>query len=246
MHALRWLGLLLVALSSAAAAATPGAAATDLWLSARISIDPQGQVTDLVWNNRTPLHKLIAENINAKVRAWEFVPATVGGRPAATQTGLVIHLRAEDQPDGAITVRVLGAKTGPMTVETPPPSYPMTAAAADVSAKVVVEVSVAADGSAVVHDMRFSGSGGKSYRKEFLAASQDALKAWSFYPEVVNGQSVPTVVTVPVMFCMEPSAWCSRQRRQDEMAKKEELPANFYMATESAVALKTDIQDAAL
>jgi hypothetical protein len=241
MSGSRWYGMLLAAACGMSMAAKPDTS-TDLWLQARITIDAEGRVTDLAWDARTKLHTLIAERVTPRVKTWEFIPAAVDGRPAVTQTGLLIHLRAEDRADGSATLRLVDTKTGPMGVRTQPPAYPIEAMRANVSAKVVVEVSVAANGKAVLHGMQVSPSG-KSYRKQFLAASEEALKAWSFYPEVVGGQSVPTIVTIPVMFCMEPSAWCARQREQDAVAKKDDLPSDLYVATKSAVALKTDVRE---
>ncbi|QSX78703.1 energy transducer TonB [Agrilutibacter solisilvae] len=244
MTVIRWVVLLLAAVCGASAAAE--SRPTDIWLLGSIGVDEQGGVTQLEWRDaRTPLHGLIAERITPRVRSWEFIPASIDGKPAPTQTGLAVHLQAQARADGSLDLRFVSARTGPMGLQTPPPGYPGDAARGGVSATVTVDVTVGADGTGSVKDMRFDGhqSRANGYRKSFFATSTQALKTWVFQPEIVGGRSVPTIVSVPIVFCLS-SACTEREVRKVSAVTQQEdaLPSHLYMADSSEVALKTKVQ----
>ena len=110
------------------------------------------------------------------------------------------------------------------------------------SRTVVVEASVASDGQPIVHELRYrANSGGKSHRKLILQAVEAGMKVWKFHPEIVTGQSLPTRLSVPVIFCLE-TAWCSaRQQEAKAFTRTASSPSTIHLAPSSAVALKTRI-----
>lgn len=229
-------------------AATAGAAKLpkthDLWLNADITIDEHGRMTSLAWQNAQPGRQLIAERITQRVQAWEFVPAMVDGQPMETRTGLVIGIHATEEADGSVAIQVTDAHTGPRTLSMAPPRYPADAVSGGVDGLVLVDLQVEPDGRPAILDMTFEGSFGKRrYRESFTKATENAVKAWTFQPEIVAGVAVRTRMQVPVDFCLEPSAWCARQRASRGIPDK---PANIPVALDSAVAFKTDVRAAAI
>jgi TonB family protein len=178
------------------------------------------------------------------VQAWEFVPAMVDGQPMETRTGLIIGIHATEKSDGSVTLQITDAHTGPRTLSMVPPRYPDDAVGAGVSGLVLVDLQVEPDGKPAILDMSFDGSSGKrNYRESFKNATENAVKAWTFQPEVVAGHAVRTRMQVPVTFCLEPDAWCARQK---SLKRVPDRPANIPVALDSAVTLKTDFRTAAI
>ena len=218
----------------------------DVWLRAGVEIDETGHVRDLRWEEHSKVHALIAERLEPVVRSWEFEPATAGGEPAPTQTGLLIRILADELADGSVAMRLADAHTGIMAVTyTPPPAYPMDAVRNGVEATVTVTVEVNADGSPVIREAAYENSDkGRAahYRKAFLASATEAVKQWKFRPELVAGHVVPgSAVRIPINYCLGSPDDCDRGRQASDDERK--LPAGLYLGDASAVALKTDIRD---
>jgi len=234
--------MVLAAVCCAAAAAPKQAEPIDVWLRAGVDIDAQGRVTDLQWQEQTRVHALMAERLSPIVREWEFEPATAQGQPVATQTGLLVHILADERDDGSVTLRLADARTGPMSIDQAPPTYPVEAAIRDISAVVKVTVEVDADGKPVIREMTFDSSSngrGSYYRKLFIKSATEAVERWTFRPEIVAGVAVREPVRIPIRYCMEGSKWCERMSADEDANRK--LPAGLNMADSSAVALKTEI-----
>src|SRR3546814_8747112 len=87
---------------------------------------------------QSEVHELIATRLAPIVRSWEFEPATADGQPAPTQTGLLIHILADELADGSVAMRLADARTGPTALTLAPPSYPMDAVRRGVEATVTV------------------------------------------------------------------------------------------------------------
>jgi TonB family protein len=211
----------------------------DLWLTADITIDASGRMTSLAWRDKTALHALAAERIENRVRAWEFEPAKVDGRPVDTRTGLSIHLVAMDHPSGGATLRFRGANTGPWSEALLAPKYPENAARGNAHALVTAVLDVGTDGKPTIVSLEVESSS-RNHGKAFEKASEAAIESWRFHPEVVAGQAVRTRVTVPITFCVEPSRWCQNMART---RGPNAPPAGEPIALDSAVVLKTDVAD---
>lgn len=244
MGKIRWSGLALALACVAGVPAKEAPRSVDVWLHGAIAVDAQGHVTALEWDEQPPLQALVAERVAPAVRRWEFVPATLDGKPADTRTGLFVHVQADAAGDGSLALRFLDARTGPMAVKMAPPRYPERAIHARANAEVRAEVVVAADGSAQVRELHYEGSD-SHYRKAFVASVADMMPNWTFRPELVAGHATRTPVTVPVLFCMEPSDWCRDQRAKPAVAGREGLPEDGYIGA-GALALRTPIEGQAI
>lgn len=244
---MRIMRLAIVALVAVCGIATAGSKqpeTIDVWLRAGLQIDATGHVQDVQWEEQSEVHALIAKRLVPIVRSWEFEPATADGQPAPTQTGLLIHILADELADGSLAMRLADAKTGPSALSLAPPAYPMDAVRGGAEATVTVTVEVKADGSPVVVETAYkSKSGSGSFRKAFLASALEAVKHWRFRPELVAGHVVPgSGVRIPIDYCLQiSSSSCNRDRKT--AAEKRKLPAGMYLGEASAVVLKTDIRE---
>jgi TonB family protein len=119
-------------------------------------------------------------------RALELVRAAI---PAATTTTIT--------PSGATTttgpVRVGGDIREPRRIHYVEPVYPPIARAAAVSGTVIIDATIAADGT--VRDMRVLRS-----VPLLEQAALDAVRMWQYSPTLLNGRPVEVVMTVTVTF----------------------------------------------
>ncbi len=231
---------LATALSLPAAGIAAPPATIDLHLSADVTVDVDGRIQSLQWTEQQGLQAAVAQRIEGAIRGWEFEPGKVNGKAAETRTALGVHVVASDTPDGRVLLRFAKAATGPRKTAMVPPRYPEAGVRAGVSAKVVMTVDVAADGSVTVAESRFEGSKGTRGRAAFLQATEKAVQAWTFRPETVGGHGVASRVEVPVTFCLSSSRWCEQQAESADARLA--VPSGTPVALDSAVALKTDIR----
>lgn len=244
MRIMRLAAVVLAAVCGIAMAGSKEPETFDVWLRAGLQIDETGRVQDLQWEEQSEVHALIAKRLVPVVRSWEFEPATVDGQPAPTQTGLLIHILADELADGSLAMRLADAKTGPSALSLAPPAYPMDAVRGGVEATVTVTVEVNADGSPVIVETAYeSESNAGFYRRAFLASATEAVKQWKFRPELVAGHVVPgSGVRIPIDYCLQTSSSsCNGNRKSAEAQRK--LPAGMYLGEASAVVLKTDIRE---
>src|SRR3546814_16581852 len=108
-------------------------------------MDETGHVQDLQWEEQSKVQAVIAERLAPVVRSWEFAPATADGQPATTQTGLMIHILADELADGSLAMRLADAQTGASAISLPQPAYRMDARRGGVEATVKGSVRVNAD-----------------------------------------------------------------------------------------------------
>src|SRR3546814_6065228 len=113
MRIMRLAAVVLAAVCGIATAGSKQPETFDVWLRAGLQIDESGHVQDLRWEEQSEVHELIATRLAPIVRSWEFEPATADGQPAPTQTGLLIHILADELADGSVAMRLADARTGP-------------------------------------------------------------------------------------------------------------------------------------
>ena len=191
-----------LAVACASSAAMPARDIPEnLWLSAVISVDASGHITALDWDTLPPLQAMIAQGLTDKVRAWEFVPATLNGQPTWTRTGLTVRVHTQQDAAQNLSVQVDRVITGAMAgYGTVPPEYPLDAMREGASARIETEVTIAADGKIDIKRMDYEGNN-QFYRKRFLSAAKQAMQRWTYHPEVVAGHAVPTPISIPMCWC---------------------------------------------
>ena len=230
----------LLAISAATTASAAGKPREfDLWLTAGITIDKDGQLTQLTWKDQRAGINLVTDRITPAIHRWVFVPGSVDGQPAETTSGLVVGLHATENADGSVALRFIRATTGPSLVPAKEPEYPRSAMMDSVSAEVMMSMTVHPDGTSTVQDIQFVGSNGSRDQKQFLEVVGKWAAAQTFEPEKVAGNAVQTHVRIPVEFCVDWSSWCSQRRASPA---SDTLPRNQPAAIDSAVAIKTDVR----
>ena len=128
------------------------------------------------------------------VRQWEYEPTIIDevAVPVITSVAVEFKLTAP-QP-----VRVGGAIKAPAQTKRVNPPYPPEAQAAGVQGVVIMEVTIGIDGK--VTDVRV-------LRPIPLLdqAAVEAVRQWEYAPTVVNGVTVPIVMTVTLNFALTPA-----------------------------------------
>ena len=206
---MRWLLLLALACAPGLQAETPALAPVDLFLVAKITIAPDGRISELAWLERDEGRLGVARTIEPTVLALEFVPGHVDGVPAVTETTLRTVLRATPVAGGNWELAIRWAATGARAERMGPPRYPADALVRGVEAEVSSDIEIDVDGRArVVAASVESSAAGQGLRRAFLGASEKAIAGWRFVPERVGGHPVAGRMRVPVSFCLDDGAWC--------------------------------------
>lgn len=122
--------------------------------------------------------------------------------PDAPPPRLVERAPAQEAPvdapafaDGEETATAADTTRAPVAVETPAPRYPSAALRRGDSGEVLLQVRVGADGNAQdVEVVRSSNS------RALDRAAVAAVRRWRFQPALREGQPVPGMVQVPIVF----------------------------------------------
>ena len=235
-----WMGCLALALSANARAATDS---FDVWLKADITIAADGSIESLAWEEQPAARQVVQTRIEPLVRRWEFIPGSVDGRHARTETYLNVQVLGVAQPDGTLTLTFGKATTGAQLGMLMPPRYPRDAAIGGVSAAVTAIVAIDATGAVTLESSEFHGT---RYRKQFVAAAESAVKGWSFELERVAGHPVPAKLSVPITFCagrrLQAAAGdCMKQAREMEASAAAHGPSDQAAPLTSVVQLVTQV-----
>ena len=214
----------------------------------RMSLDAEGRVTALV--AKGDHIEALRERTEQAIRMWEFVPGTVDGMPAATDTLLSVQaVLKPSADDGQYTVVLRDVRTGGHVVDgaTRAPRFPQSelrrmAARGVKFAQVAVEVGYDASGKAIALQVA---EGSRTQPEELVKAVIKALREWTYEPERVAGVGVPGTLVVPICFTLAQSP---TEARKLSNACRWTLPgSNAYvddgqsLALDSQVRLKTDV-----
>lgn len=139
------------------------------------------------------------------IRAWRFeapeqAPAVVRVRvrfATATRRASVAGIRAVSGFTPTPVLRVGGVVKPPAKIETVPPIYPQEAKDAGIHGVVVLEATIAEDGS--VRDVEVLRS-----IPELDGAAIDAVRQWRYQPTLLNGVAVPVTITTTINFTLAP------------------------------------------
>lgn len=220
---LQWMWLCIAVGGACAHAADQRTRIVDLRLVAKVTISPEGRITDLAWRLKKPGEQAIADAIEPHVRALEFEPALADGQPVVAETHLSVQLHLGQAQAGGWEAAILSASTGAIMERMGPPQYPAQALKQGVEAEVVSEVAYDEDGRPSVVDATVeSSAGGGAHRAAFVKAARNAILDWRFIPERAGGKALPGRMQVPLSFYLPAGGWCdartpgpARERRAD-------------------------------
>ncbi|MBS0462987.1 MAG: energy transducer TonB [Proteobacteria bacterium] len=208
----RGLGGLVLALI-ACGSALAGNGPIDFSRTARLSLDANGKVDSLVFDDTKPGFAKVDARLESAIRQWAFVPGSIDGKPMPTQTTLSVELRATPEGNGDYAINVLGATTGLAFQSVKPPEYPSIAMQRGCEGIITVRVDV--DGTGAPTQTWVESSDADCMKPHLEAAALTAAKQWRFNVETVGGHRMADQARVPVEFCLGIShGTCARWAKQ--------------------------------
>jgi len=180
-----------------------------------VQIAPDGHVSD--YRLQSTLAPEVAALVDRSVRAWQFEPIVVDGKPVVAKTAMHLHLNAEPQESrDSYLVRVAAIDFGEprRNAKGKAPRYPDEAAHARLGAKVLLSLRLD-DAGNVVDAQPYQTSldararsefEAEQWRKRFERASVAAAKSWHYdLTEMVNGKPIGTNAIVPIIYSISES-----------------------------------------
>jgi hypothetical protein len=201
LHAVLAIASLLGAGAFAAAASAPAAtpsedkAPGDLRASTGwdISLDVDGKVTRIEPDGR--IVAAVSDPLREAIRTWHFVPGMIAGKPAPTDTWLIVDVTLLPKGDDKYSIRIDDARTGAHIATTVPPHLSFSTIIHQKHGTAVVKVDYDAEGR-VTNTTPYEG--GPHVSPDFMRGVQQALRKWTFRPEVVGGRGLAGSSIVPV------------------------------------------------
>lgn len=135
----------------------------------------------------------VSRELESRIGSWIFEAAETNGAPASTTT----YLRVVATPREADGFDVVSATTGPAPQTLSQPEYPVRDQLAGMEGTVVLKLAVNADGrvaTAEVHDIVGNVS------RAMAGAARSSAMTWTFTPERIDGEPVPSTVLWPVCY----------------------------------------------
>jgi len=166
-----------------------------------VSLDAAGHVTRLEPSDKT-LADAVRLPLDKAIRSWQFIPGSVDGQPAATDTTLALDITLVPFGDDKFALRVDDARTGgDVTTKgiRVPPKYPATAIRHNRQGMVVLKVDYDPTGHVLAANPH---EGAPVVAAELTTSAARAVKRWMFSPEIVGGHALAGSVIVPICFEM--------------------------------------------
>jgi TonB family protein len=184
--------------ASGAAAASAESSPVFVDMTWSLGVDAGGRITRLATDDKQlpTLHGPLEKDI----RSWKISPGKVDGVPAATESKLHLLLRLDPQTDGNYHVNLAGASTGGGYGRQSAPKYPENAAAGRRQGLVVLKVDY--DEAGKVKDVG-PYAGAPQVDTAFVRSAINAVRQWTFEPEIVGGHPRRGSALVPVCFRMD-------------------------------------------
>ena len=158
-----------------------------------VTIGADGRVSDVRVTRSIPLLDTAAVEA---VRQWVYEPTVVNGRP----NPVIISVAVEFKLTAPQPIRVGGAIKPPTQTKRVAPPYPPEAQAAGVQGVVIMEATIGVDGK--VTDVRVLRS-----IPLLDQAAMDAARQFEYTPTVIDGVTVPVIMTVTINFTLtQPAA----------------------------------------
>lgn len=173
-----------------------------------IEIGPDGLVHD--YRLKSDLTPEVAEIVGNQVRAWEFEPVLVDGKPVIAKTMMRLQLSAAPTDDDRFVVQIKNASLGEpqRSGRNTPPKYPMNALDKGLGTKVILVLRLDADGKVVdvlPEQTSLTSAGSerdvKRFRTMIEQASIKSAKRLKFdMTEQIGGRPVGSTVRIPVTY----------------------------------------------
>ena len=183
------------------AMATEASAPVKVTLAWHLSLDAQGNITQM-----QPIGKSLAdpiaqvrERLAKAIEEWRFIPGSLDGKPAQTETQLVVNATLLAVDAQTLQIRVDDANTGSWVSKTRLPRYPKEAVIHHKTGQVVLKVDFDATGN-VIAAAPIPDS--PKVDKSLVDAAVKSVKGWSFKTEIVGGHGVAGTSIAPFCFTL--------------------------------------------
>lgn len=185
----------------------------------------------------------LAGNLEKQIRSWTYSPGNINGKPARTETNLLLTVEATPNVDGNYSLRIVNADTGASAAKggMTPPKYP--AQQMRLGHEAVLLLLVSYDASGNVTKVERPGEKIRGFAP-FEKASFEAAKKWRFEPEKIDGIGVPGQAIVPVKYCIHPYDCASLLKGSKEKEKlarevvKQTVPVGSLVAIHRELSTK--------
>jgi TonB family protein len=259
-RALRGCALLALASAGLAGAATNDTPPSELLVDADVRVAADGAVADYRLNG--VLDHALADRVEHEVRQWRFAPVLRDGQPVPARTRLLISLQPAKEWDRWVVADVSSGRPALARRELRMPDYPESGLRAHLSARVVLDVKLAATGKVeAVHveqtslDRPQNPKLAAQWAEIFDPPAVRAAKSWKFLPpESVDGQPVGASFRIAIVFPYDidtlhthqfypgpvtPAPWLSAQAVDD--ASQKALADGEIQPLEERVHLAEDV-----
>ncbi|MBT2144006.1 MULTISPECIES: energy transducer TonB [unclassified Rhodanobacter] len=173
-------------------------------------VDAKGHITATQVDPNVPAS--IAAVLNSAVKQWQFVPATLSGRPVPAHTFIRTKLQALPNASGQYDLRISFMGNGPRLDNRTPPRYPADALSRRQAAFLILDATVQPNGH--LTDMKVSNKFADwPVPPSFKVAVLAAAKQWHAIPEQVDGQPVATQLRIPFIFTVDGQTYTAQQTR---------------------------------
>ena len=205
-------------------------------------VDAKGHITATQVDPDVPAS--IAAVLTSAAKQWQFVPATLNGRPVPAHTFITAKLQALPNASGQYDLRISFMGNGPRLDNRAPPRYPEDAIRRRQAAFLILDATVQPNGH--LTDMKVSNKFADwPVLPSFKVAVLTAAKQWHAIPEQVDGQPVATQLRIPFIFTIEGQTYTAQQIRILREAARMDAAAADAKTSQPAIPLPSE-QEVAL
>lgn len=213
----------------------------------RMSLASDGRITALEAKGEGL--ELLRPRLEEAIRQWEFLPGTVSGEPAATETLLSVQVALTPSADSkTYSVTIMDARTGGGISKAEPPRFSSSVVKRVMGSsntlvkKIVAEVSYDSAGKAT--DVTVA-AGSEVTEGPLLGSVERALRKSRFEPERVAGIAVAGKVVTPICIAISRGGTdprkLARTCRWTLPGTEANVDEGQSLALESSVKLKTPV-----
>lgn len=192
-----------------------------------------------------PVADQVAQKLRDRIASWQFVPATRDGVAVPSRTHVYVFMRAGDDGRGGLAVTILSASPGAVIRKRPMGELVGALVDFGPDSYVLAEIHYAADGDVIDVEVREQRtlSGGRfvptSADSRLRKGIRNALRRWTFDPEIVDGTPIEGHGLLPMFYCNSPAC--------DEARAGMDAPhGEAFASADSAVKLRTAVAGTAL
>jgi len=168
-------------------------------ISAEVTVGADGQLQS-IGELSAALDPHMRDLVLAEMRAVQFSPGRLDGRPVSVRTNLSLTLGLRDAAErGNFVLELVDVGTGATMTSRRPPKYPDAMLQQGREAKLMIHLRYDADGRVVDVEIISADLPERHVKRELMRAAH----SWRFDPEKVDGVGLAGEAFVPVSFTLD-------------------------------------------